>query len=62
MSFTKGQQVVQITTPPIVGKVAGFSVDQETGEVQVLVAWTASDGTAHQRYFKQTELVGEPTS
>lgn len=53
-TFAKGTQVKQIVKP-IEGEVAGFSVDQETGDVQVLVKWTDDDGE-HARYFKQDEI------
>jgi hypothetical protein len=53
-TFAKGTQVKQIIKP-IEGEVAGFSVDQETGDVQVLVKWTDDDGE-HARYFKQDEI------
>lgn len=55
-AFTKGQEVSQIITAPIVGKVAGFSLDQENGEVTVLVAYKDIDGNDQSRYFKQSEL------
>ena len=53
-TFAKGTQVKQIVKP-IEGEVAGFAVDQETGDVQVLVTWTDDDGD-HARYFKQDEI------
>jgi hypothetical protein len=53
-TFAKGAQVKQIVKP-IEGEVAGFAVDQETGELQVLVTWTDEDGE-HSRYFKQDEI------
>jgi len=54
--FIKDQKVVQILPTPIVGVVAGFALDQDTGEVIVLVNSTDDDGTVHSRYFKQTEV------
>jgi hypothetical protein len=54
--FTKGQEVSQIIQAPIVGKVAGFSLDQENGEILVLVAYTDIDGAEQTRYFKQSEV------
>jgi hypothetical protein len=53
--FSKGTKVKQIIKP-VEGEVTGFTVDQETGDVQVLVAWTDDDGD-HARYFKESDLV-----
>ena len=53
-NFAKGTQVKQIIKP-IEGEVAGFSVDQETGDVQVLVKWTDDDGE-HARYFREADI------
>ena len=58
--FAKGSRVVQVQPAPIVGVVSGFSVDQETGDVQVLVSWPAEDGSVHSRHFKESELTAEP--
>ena len=55
--FTKGQEVVQILPSPFAGTVAGFSLDQENGEVLVLVEYTDADGNVHNRYFRQSEVV-----
>lgn len=59
--FKKGATVRQIMPAPVVGTVERYDVDQETGEVQVLVVWPDADGDGHQesRYFKadQIELV-----
>lgn len=54
--FIKNQKVVQILPAPITGVVSGFALDQDTGEVIVLVNSTDADGTIHSRYFKQTEV------
>lgn len=54
--FTKGQIVKQVVPAPIEGEVAGFSLDQENGEVLVLVSYVDIDGEVHSRYFKQSEL------
>lgn len=54
--FTKGQEVSQIITAPIVGTIEGFSLDQENGEVMVLVAYKDIDGNDQHRYFKQSEV------
>jgi hypothetical protein len=54
--FKKGDNVAQIVAPPVTGQVQGFSVDQETGAVQILVGWTDGDGNAHARYFNDGEI------
>lgn len=60
MQFTKGQQVIQVLPPAIAGTVAGFSVDQETGAIQVRVEWASEDAEgavhAHERFFTGDEL------
>lgn len=53
--FAKGTSVKQIVTP-IAGTVQGFQVDQETGDVLILVSYVETDGAEHQRYFKADEL------
>ncbi len=53
-TFAKGTQVKQIVKA-IEGEVAGFSIDQETGDRQVLVKWTDDDGE-HARYFNETDI------
>lgn len=52
----RGDQVKQILPAPVVGVVAGFALDQETGEVIALVESTDIDGTVHSRYFSQVDL------
>lgn len=54
--FTKGQEVTQIVPAPIVGTVTGFSVDQETGAVQVQVEWLDANGSVHVKYFNENEI------
>ena len=55
-TFPKGSAVEQIVAP-IKGVVEGFSVDQETGALQVLVSWTdAASGEVHSRYFTEDQL------
>ena len=50
----KGTKVEQIVAP-INGTVEGFQVDQQTGDLLVLVSW--KDGNATQsRYFKESDL------
>lgn len=56
MSFKKGDSIIQILPAPIMGVVAGFSLDQDTGEVLVLMSSVDADGVEHTRYFKQTEI------
>lgn len=52
--FSKGDSVAQIVAP-IAGEVLGFQVDQESGDLLVLVGWTDADGD-HSRYFKESEI------
>lgn len=56
MAFTKGQGVAQILPTAIEGVVDGFSLDQDNGEVLVLVSYTDEEGNYQSRYFKQSEL------
>ena len=44
MSFKKGDSVIQVLPAPIKGTVDGFALDQDTGEVKVLVSYTDSEG------------------
>ena len=53
--FAKGAAVRQVV-PTVEGTVMGYSVDQETGEVMVLVEWVDASGESHSRYFKEGEL------
>jgi hypothetical protein len=53
--FAKGDKVAQIVTP-ISGEVAGFQVDQETGEILVKVEWQDENGHSGSRFFKETEI------
>lgn len=55
MAHAKGTQVRQIMTP-IQGTVAGFQVDNETGDVQLLVEWVGPDGETHSKYFREAEV------
>ena len=55
-TFTKGQQVSQIITAPIVGTVEKFAFDENTGERTVLVSFTDAEGNDQVRYFKETEI------
>lgn len=53
--FANGAAVTQVVKP-ISGTVQGFQVDQQSGELQVLVAWT-DDAGDHSRYFNESDLV-----
>ena len=55
-NFTKGQAVTQVLPEPIAGEVAGFALDQDTGDVIVLVEYTDANGELHSRYFRQEEI------
>ena len=52
----RDDHVRQVQPAPIEGKVAGFSVDQESGEKLVRVNCT--DG--NERYFKESDLLVVP--
>ena len=56
--FKKGDTVRQIMPAPVVGTVERYEVDQETGDLQVLVVWPDSngDGNPESRYFKASEV------
>lgn len=60
-NFKKGDMVRQVMPEPIAGKVTGFSVDQESGEVLTLVEFQHEDGSVAENYFtaSQLELSGE---
>ena len=62
--FKKGDQVVQVVAAPIVGKVTGFALCQETGEVSLAVEYADAEGAVHSRHFKQSEVaaVTAPTA
>jgi hypothetical protein len=55
-TFTKGQEVSQVITAPIVGTVEKFAFDENTGERTVLVAFKDADGNDQVRYFKESEI------
>lgn len=59
-NFVQGEAVTQILLAAIQGTVLGFGFDPNTGEVNVLVGYTDSDGSEQQRYFKQSELEATP--
>lgn len=52
--FKKGDKVRQKMPPPIEGTVLSYTVDQETGDVQMHVVWGTND--EHASYFKENEL------
>jgi hypothetical protein len=54
MSFAKGTKVRQIVTP-VEGEVESYQVDQNTGELLVLVSWSLGDDQ-QSKYFKLSEL------
>ncbi len=54
--FKKGDTVRQKMSAPIVGTVGGYSVDGETGDVQILVQWTDADGNMESTYFTEDQV------
>lgn len=54
--FRKGDKVRQIMPAPVEGTIVGFSVDQETGDVQVQLAWTDEHGNAQGTFLFEHEL------
>ena len=60
--FAKGTVVQQVVVT-VRGVVDGdFRVDQETGNVQIPVTWTDTDGVAHSRYFDESEIEAAPAA
>ena len=53
--FKKGDVVRQVV-PVIEGTVDSYQVDQETGELQLLVVWNDENGEPQGKYFKAEEL------
>lgn len=53
--FKKGDTVRQVV-PVIQGTVDSYQVDQETGELQLLVVWNDENGEPQGKYFKAEEL------
>lgn len=51
----KGTKVVQ-NVAPINGTVDGFQVDQNSGDLLVLVSWKDHEGKDQARYFKESDL------
>jgi hypothetical protein len=60
VKFPRGTVVRQIVQAPVEGTVEGFSVDIETGELQVLVQWTDASGEVHYRHFGETQIEAVP--
>ena len=58
--FKKGEKVTQVQPKAIAGVVEGFAVDQETGELNVRVAYADEQEDQHVRYFKEHELQATP--
>ncbi len=56
MAIAKGTKVRQVV-PVIEGTVGGYSVDQESGGVLVLVEWKDAEGNPQSKYFKESEVV-----
>lgn len=56
MAIAKGTNVKQVVPAPVVGVVAGYNIDENTGEVQYLVEWTNPDGTTQSRYFSASQI------
>lgn len=57
--ITKGIKVRQIV-PAIHGEVAGFRIDENTGERLILVEWQDAEGIIQQRYFKESDIEIDP--
>jgi hypothetical protein len=54
--FVKGQSVIQKVPVAISGVVSSFEVDQQTGELQILVSYLDSDGVESFRHFPLSAL------
>jgi hypothetical protein len=59
MTFKKGDAVVQVVPAPIEGTVEGFALDQDTGEVKILVQHEDSEGNIHSGYFSQSAFIAK---
>ncbi len=64
MAIPRGATVRQIVPKAIEGKVAGYSLDQITGERQLLVEWPDPDGGdhVHSAYMREdaVEVIAPP--
>ena len=58
-TFKKGDNVRQVVPAPIVGIVAGFHADQETGKLQVCVEFQ-ENGETRSRYFDTNQIEALP--
>lgn len=58
-NFKKGDAVRQVMPAPIVGQVAGFHADQETGALQVCVEYHDGE-SARVRYFDADQIEAVP--
>ena len=57
--FKKGDAVVQVVPAAIEGTVEGFALDQDTGEVKILVEYTDADDNVHSGYFNQSAFTAK---
>lgn len=57
--FKKGDAVVQVVPAPIEGTVEGFALDQDTGEVKILVQYDDAEGNSQSGYFSQSAFVAK---
>jgi hypothetical protein len=57
--FKKGDAVTQVVPAPIEGTVEGFALDQDTGEVKILVEYSDSEGNTHSGYFSQSDFTAK---
>ena len=55
MAIPKGTKVRQIV-PVIEGTVESYSVEQESGNILMLVVWEDADGNEQSKYFKEGEV------
>lgn len=56
MAQIKKGDVVRQIVKVVEGTVDGFQVDQETGDLQVLVVWSDEGGETQSKYFKADEV------
>lgn len=54
MTFKKGDAITQVLPAPIQGTVEGFALDQDTGEVKILVNYSDANGNIQSGYFSQS--------
>lgn len=58
--FKKGDRVRQIMPAPFTGKIDNFTVDQETGNVQIRVTNKDENGDKNRRFFLEDQLELDP--